>query len=46
MHEWRNANPRRDEITFQNFSSAYFLLILEEIVKRANIAAMRTINWD
>lgn len=43
--EWNSANPKRNKITYASFHSAYRLLILEEIVERARIGAMRTVNW-
>lgn len=43
--EWKNANPKRDEISDANFVAAYTLLVLEEVIERARVAAYRTINW-
>lgn len=45
--EWRNADPHRSAPTsYSNFHSVYTLLIMEEVIDRARIAAMRTWNWD
>ncbi len=45
LAEWRKARPS-DSISYSNFHSAYTLLVLEEIVERAAIGAMRTWNWS
>ena len=45
MSAWKSAKPSRDEINDANFESAYALLILEEIVERARVAAYRTMDW-
>lgn len=45
MKAWKSAKPLRDDINDSNFESAYTLLILEEIVERARVAAYRTVNW-
>ena len=42
---WRSATPSRDDLDDANFESAYTLLILEEIVERARVAAYRTVDW-
>jgi hypothetical protein len=44
--EWGEANRRRGEISESNFIATYTLLVLEELVRRARIAAYRTIDWD
>ena len=44
IEEW-NATRPTDPISSTNLESAYTLLALEEITKRAGIAAYRT-NWD
>lgn len=43
--EWNSATPRRDKISEANLGAAYTLLILEEIIERARVAAYRTENW-
>ena len=43
--EWNSAKPKRSEISGSNFDAAYTLLILEEIIERAGVAAYRTVNW-
>ena len=43
--EWNKANPQRGEISETNFVSAYTMLILDEVIKRAWVAAYRTIHW-
>ncbi len=44
--EWRAANPRRDDISDSNFVAVYTLFTLEELIRRAKVAAYRTCNWD
>ena len=44
IEEWNTARPA-DKISTTNVVSAYTLLTLKEVIKRAGIAAYRT-NWD
>jgi len=43
--EWKIANPKRHELKEESFVAAYTLLVLEEVIKRARVAAYRTVNW-
>lgn len=46
MTEWQKFESERGKITYDNFNSSYTMLILGEIRRRAELAAMRTWNWD
>jgi hypothetical protein len=43
--EWRNAMPSRPKWTDEQILDYYALLIVEEIVERARVAAYSTSNW-
>ena len=46
MKEWKKFERERGKIDFSNFNTTYTMYILEEIQRRASIAAMKTSNWD
>lgn len=45
IKEWKNAKPPRTDLSDSKILMTYAHLIVEEVVKRARVAAHRTENW-
>jgi hypothetical protein len=45
VNEWLTAKPARANFPESEILNAYARLIVEEVVRRARLAAYRTVNW-
>ncbi|MBN2427895.1 MAG: hypothetical protein JXK94_06145 [Deltaproteobacteria bacterium] len=45
INEWKKAKPPRADLSDSEILAAYARLIVEEVVKRAQVAAYKTENW-
>jgi len=45
IREWRAANPGHADWPDDKIVLSYLPLVIAEIVRRANLAAYRTVNW-